>query len=254
METVMKVWIGSDLHIEFPENKDIQISAGDADIAILAGDISEGVTGIEWAAETFDIPVIYVSGNHEYYYREFHEHTENMRERANSLGVHFLERDTVKLGDFTFAGCTLWTDYDALNDIDAGMETAASVMADHRLIRNVNRGFSPEDARAIHKQSVDWLWSLSPVDVVITHHSPSLLGIGDRHPLNAYTPAFTSRLDELISHLIPSAWIFGHTHDSVSRIHACGTQIVSNQLGYPTETTDETGWNPDFILDLPGIP
>ena len=89
----MKAWYGSDLHVEYPGNKDLAVLAEGADVAILAGDIGEGVAGIEWAAETFDIPVIYVSGNHEYYQTELQQHTGAMRERARELGVHFLEQD-----------------------------------------------------------------------------------------------------------------------------------------------------------------
>lgn len=244
----MNIWLGSDLHTEFPGNADLQVSATDADIAILAGDIGVGGSGIEWAARTFDIPTIYIGGNHEHYDKDLEKNTEEMRELAKSHGIYFLENDTVEIGGLTFAGCTLWTDYAALDDAEEGMATAALVMADHRLIRYGERGFEPRDALAIHMASVEWLEELSEIDVVVTHHCPSLTGIGDRHPLNEYTPAFASRLDGLIERLRPVAWVFGHTHDSVNRVHPCGTQLISNQRGYPMESVHETGWDPGCTI------
>ncbi len=38
----------------------------DADVIVLSGDIHIGTQGIDWASQ-FDVPVIYVLGNHEAY-------------------------------------------------------------------------------------------------------------------------------------------------------------------------------------------
>lgn len=247
----MKIWTGSDLHVEFEEHKDLSIDYGDADVAVLAGDIGAGVGGIEWAASVFDIPVIYVAGNHEYYYQQLHEHTENMRECAKSLGIHYLECNSVEIQGVRFSGCTLWTDYAVNEDVDEAMAFAKGVMADHRLIKNLNRGFMPSDAAYIHRCSVEWLEKEARGSrVVVTHHCPSLTGLGSRHDRNEFTPAFISDLDELMSRLNPELWIFGHTHDSVDVVHASGTRLVSNQLGYPFEPNSEVGWIPGKIVEL----
>lgn len=60
----MKILIYSDLHIEFKGFEPPQV---DADLVVLAGDISVRGRGVTWANETFDCPLIYVCGNHEFY-------------------------------------------------------------------------------------------------------------------------------------------------------------------------------------------
>jgi predicted phosphodiesterase len=60
----MKVYVLSDLHLEF---SDFVPPPNDADLVILAGDIHTKCRGVEWANQTFDREVIYVCGNHEFY-------------------------------------------------------------------------------------------------------------------------------------------------------------------------------------------
>ena len=60
----MKIQIYSDLHLEFAR---FDPAPSDADVVILAGDIDIKSRGVSWANDTFQCPVIYVCGNHEYY-------------------------------------------------------------------------------------------------------------------------------------------------------------------------------------------
>ena len=60
----MKLKIYSDLHLEFARFEPVP---SDADVVILAGDIDIKSRGVSWANDTFQCPVIYVCGNHEYY-------------------------------------------------------------------------------------------------------------------------------------------------------------------------------------------
>ncbi|MES1952914.1 hypothetical protein S4A8_18743 [Salinisphaera sp. S4-8] len=65
----VKLRVLSDLHLEcFAEPEDSGIRDDvECDAVVLAGDIHNGTVGIEWAARTFRVPVIYIMGNHEYY-------------------------------------------------------------------------------------------------------------------------------------------------------------------------------------------
>lgn len=60
----MKIQIISDIHLEFGIR---QLDFSNADLLILAGDVSIGLAGITWISERVkNIPVLYVLGNHEY--------------------------------------------------------------------------------------------------------------------------------------------------------------------------------------------
>ena len=60
----MRIHVLSDLHLEFAP-LDVEDLA--VDLVVLAGDIAIGADAIAWAAATFDRPVIYIAGNHEFY-------------------------------------------------------------------------------------------------------------------------------------------------------------------------------------------
>ena len=60
----MKFALYSDLHLEVKPWTPPEL---DVDVVILAGDIGIHTRGLAWAGKTFEQPVIYVAGNHEYY-------------------------------------------------------------------------------------------------------------------------------------------------------------------------------------------
>jgi Icc-related predicted phosphoesterase len=248
----MEIFYASDLHIEFEDNhKNLNFKNLDADLAILAGDIGVGTAGIEWAADAFEVPVIYVMGNHEFYHHDFHQLRSAIREAAQALGVHVLDGDSIDIEGVRFAGCTLWTDYQANGEPESAMRIAEQVMPDHSCVTcGAPDLWSPEHAQAEHERALAWLASLEDVDVVITHHCPSLSALGHRHPQNEYTPLFASALDALIAQVDAKAWIFGHHHCSIDIAHPSGTRLLSNQHGYPNEDQVDIGWDPNVILSL----
>ena len=60
----LRIRLYSDLHLEFA---DFEPPAVDCDVVVLAGDIHVSARGLPWIQEHFDVPVIYVLGNHEFY-------------------------------------------------------------------------------------------------------------------------------------------------------------------------------------------
>lgn len=248
----MKIFYASDLHIEFEDNcKTLRFAGLDADVAILAGDIGAGIGGIQWAAEVFEIPVIYVLGNHEFYHHDYHQLRLDARKSAEALGVHLLDEDVLEIDGVRFAGCTLWTDYQANGLPEVAKQIAAQVMPDHSCITvSESELWSPDEAHRTHSDSVQWLLDQEGIDVVVTHHCPTLAAIGHRHSANEYTPLFISNLDEVIARVNAKAWVFGHTHCCVDLEHSSGTHIVSNQYGYPDEDQAEIGWDPVATLSV----
>jgi predicted phosphodiesterase len=133
----MKLRVLSDIHLEFAP---FSPPAIDADAIVLAGDIGEGLTGLDWAREQFPKQeILYVAGNHEFYGARLPDALGDLTRRAQSLGIHFLENRAIEIGGVRFLGATLWTDYAiySRNEEEAGraMFFARRGMNDYRHIR-----------------------------------------------------------------------------------------------------------------------
>lgn len=234
----MKLLILSDLHLDFspfdavPDGLRID---EEADAIVLAGDICEGSKGLHWARRTFGSkPIVYVAGNHEFYSHSYDELLQELRDVAAELDIHFLERNSVHIGDVLILGTTLWTDFQYFGPEtqEAAMEAAKRGLNDFRLIRRTiwtdetgtftaRVSFKPEDALHLHLEARDWLeqelhkvaQSGNPSKtVVVTHHCPHHLSVEPKYESSPLTPCFTSRLAGLMGR--SRYWIHGHTHSS----------------------------------------
>jgi predicted phosphohydrolase len=81
-------------------------------IVLCAGDISEGVNGIEWIS-ALNTEVIYICGNHEFWGQDYYENIDNLKKyiiNKNYKHIHFLHNETITLQNIRFIGATLWTD------------------------------------------------------------------------------------------------------------------------------------------------
>lgn len=98
----MKFALYSDLHLEI---KAWEPPALDVDVVILAGDIGSHTRGLTWAAATFQQPVIYVAGNHEYYEAHLGMLAELQKPAWEHSGIYFLEKRSFELSGVRFLGC-----------------------------------------------------------------------------------------------------------------------------------------------------
>lgn len=231
----MKLHVMSDIHLEFWA---FEPPPTDADVVVLAGDTDLGTRGIEWAKKHFrDVPVVYISGNHEHYKQHLELNLEAMRRAARETNVHFLENDAVTIKDATFLGCTLWSDFNAFGDPTSARQRARDEMTDYRVIRTADyRALRPYETEQMHVRSVAWLANefekrRDERIVVVTHHAPSLASIPDRFRHDQLSASFSSDLDRLVKLSGAPLWIHGHTHDSFDyRIGM--TRVVCNPRGY----------------------
>lgn len=246
----MKLRVLSDLHLEHHMPADIPACA--ADLVILAGDIANGREGIDWAARTFDVQVVYVPGNHEYYESNFDTVDRMMADASaefNNVSVlnegvaEFSAPDGERV---RVIGTTWWTDYQLFGSdrMEAAMTACASVVMDHRLIRTAGddgalRPFTPADARARHVAATAWLASVlaQPFDgktVVVTHHGPDLGSLDARYAHDIVSAGFLSRRPDLV--MQADLWVHGHTHTGFDyRLdHA---RVVCNPRGYVSRRT-----------------
>ena len=189
----MRVLVLSDLHVE---HAPFAAPAGDYDAVILAGDIHNGVTALQWARQTFPRhPIIQIAGNHEFYDQVLQPCRAAMQSMAKSLGIHFLDDARLVLGGIEFLGTTLWTDFRFFDspgralrlDAAQAMQASRGLMADYFAIKIAAdddddavashgtslrpslppsrnpllnpslRTFEPADSLALHQRSRHWL-------------------------------------------------------------------------------------------------
>ena len=247
----MKLWILSDLHMEFGDFVPPKV---DADVVILAGDTNLGLDGVQWAKKTFQMPVVMVLGNHEYYQQTFPRLLRSLRQECHGSQIVILENSAVTLGDVTFLGCTLWTSFDLAPNSTMAQMLAAQGMNDYRSIRVFPdfRRLEPSDTIAAHAESVDWLGKAcrqhqARKRVIITHHAPSRQSVAGCVKYEQLAPAYASDLDEFIAQSGAALWVHGHIHvPNDYRIGA--TRVVSNPRGYLHSPV--AGFDPGLVIEV----
>ncbi|MBB4289503.1 Icc-related predicted phosphoesterase [Rhizobium leguminosarum] len=253
----MKIWIISDLHLEFGEPFDLKPPAC-ADVVVCAGDVlTKGIVpSLRWLTKHLagKVPVVFVAGNHEFYGEAVQESLKQAVSESCS-GVHFLENAVAEIDGLSFMGGTLWSDFRLFgHNPQVAMSYAAHGMNDYRKIKLSKTPYSkfrPLDAYKKHVETRDFIASelrrrAGRRAVVITHHAPSPRSVaaGFRHdPLSAN---YASDLEDLILDTRPTLWVHGHVHHR-NDYYVGNTRIVSNPRGYPRE---HTHFEPGLIVEV----
>lgn len=263
----------SDLHCDIsklPVEMGDQRIDDDVDVIILAGDIHEGVQAPMWAREAFPGKrIIMICGNHEFYGRYWKRNLKLIQEKAEALGIDFLENDSVVIEGVRFLGCTLWTDFelfganlrqevvnaarDRLNDYKRiKLDRKPGENKDFREFRNVN--LVPELTRRRHRESISWLEEQLALGeptrtVVITHHAPMFESIPMVYRTDYMSGAYASDLSRLMGRSV--LWFHGHVHESQDYVVA-GTRIVANPRGYPSRNgaPENEKFNPFLHIEI----
>lgn len=268
----MKIWYGSDLHLEF-WLLGMTFEAAvpqwmEYDIFIFAGDTSEWHVGegmsnlsaeLAWkplwdAGKT----VIVIPGNHEYYGGDIDDVDADMEKFFNELpegykGI-FLQRGSLHTipGVANLIGGTLWTDVYKGN-ILAGKFIQSRMNDRANIMRGIRR-LSYKDMMFEHGLTLlniaDNLKKCDPAlpNIVISHHAPTFKSI---HPDFDYNPltgmdtrqrymnaGYASNCDSFImSHKI-DYWIHGHIHH-VWDYMLGSTRILCNPHGYTAVNFEE---------------
>jgi predicted phosphodiesterase len=254
MMRVVRLYVLSDLHLE---RQPFTPPPVQADVVVLAGDISIGTSGVEWAREWADgRPVLYVVGNHELYGHSLPGLIDELRAAAAGSSIHVLENDELIVEGVRFLGCTLWSDF----DFDGVDRRAEAMLLSERVVNDYGqitvgsdgRALAPADTRRLHLSSRAWLDQRlrqphpGPT-VVVTHHAPLIRSRPSSPVLRALAGAFVSDVTELMGGDRVALWIFGHTHRAAD-LDLRGTRVVSNPRGYPHQPVAE--FDPDFVIEL----
>jgi len=260
----MRIWVFSDLHRDLSGAPWTPPRIPDADIAVVAGDVGQGLARtVLWLAETVRpaMPVVVVSGNHEFYGSAVDEERSLGRRAAERHGVTLLDDATVEIGGVAFSGGTLWTDYALDGDRRRAMAVAQAGLNDHRRIATTRqpcwRSFRPADAAELHAATQGFLErALLQADppamrsrphVVVTHHAPARISLDPSFSGSSLNPAFASDLADLIAAARPNLWLHGHVH--ARRDHRMGTsRILCNPRGYDGENLS---FDPACVVEVP---
>ena len=254
MMRVVRLYVLSDLHLE---RQEFTPPAVDADVVVLAGDISVGTRGVEWAREWADgRPMLYVVGNHELYGHSMPALIDEMRECAAGSSIHVLENEELVIDGVRFLGCTLWSDF----EFDGSERRAAAMLLSERVVNDYGqirigsdgRALAPDDTRRLHLSSRAWLQQRLAQDhpgptVVVTHHAPLIRSRPSSPVLRSLAGAFASDVTSLMGGDRVALWIFGHTH-RVADLELNGTHVVSNPRGYPHQPV--AGFDPARVIEL----
>jgi predicted phosphodiesterase len=250
----MKIKLISDLHLEFGveyENADF-LNADNADVLVLAGDITVGVDRVcavlEFCSHRFP-QTIYVPGNHEYYRNNICDFNKELMDRSQRFSnVHVLNPGFVSIKDVLFVGATLWTNFG--NDWFA-KHSAKGMISDFSVIK----GFSPDSAVELYNTQSKYIMdAVNNPGVgkvcVVTHFLPAEACIAPQYKnsgdlLNKY---FANNLDNWIYDYGPDIWMFGHTHVPVDVV-LNKTRLVCNPRGYP-RSHEGKNFDPHFEVTI----
>lgn len=254
----------SDLHLEF--DPDFSPTNPGSDVLILAGDIfvADYFTRSE-ASPYYDKAkkvkaffkhcrkewsrVVYIPGNHEYYYGDIITTDKILSEVASEYDVTFLQKDYVDIEDVRFFGGTLWTDVGGGNPISE--YTIRNGLNDFRLIKKTSRKFTPLDSAQIHRDTLSIMRSsfeeYEGKKVVVSHHAPSYQSVHEKYKQDVYmNHAYYSNLDQFVATLAPDLWVHGHTHTCFD-YKIANTRVVCNPKGYKNENPY---FDPNMILTI----
>jgi hypothetical protein len=271
----VKIQLMSDLHLEVhPEYR--PRAAPGADLLVLAGDIGSYQPGSRLPGQDFGLerfsprlgwptPVLFVPGNHEYDNLDFDDAHRRLHDTCDRLGITWLEREVLTLGQVRFIGTTLWADFDALvTDSDRLGGPGRMLKRREKAFRAANfylqktgatRRGQPWLAEGWREQALvceAWLREAlaSPFDgstVVVTHFAPSLRSADPRYGLTPGTAGFCNALDALLP--LARLWLHGHLHCQQDYV-AGGCRVVANTLGYAVKGEQE-GFREQFLLEVP---
>jgi predicted phosphodiesterase len=260
----MKFALASDVHLEFGQIEFNNTEGADA--LVLSGDIcvakdlafTESIRSENWmkffthCSEQFK-DVIYIMGNHEHYNGDFAKSYDQIKDALSELtNVHFLEKESVTLGDVTFVAGTLWTD---MNKEDPNtLYGIRGYMNDYRIISDSSTPvhfrdedgnfhtrtgkFTPEQSVVEHKAMLQFIRDVvdhQPTEkfVVVGHHAPSKRSTKPKYEGEVMVNgAYSSDLSEFILDRPQiKVWTHGHTHDPFDYMIG-STRIVCNPRGY----------------------
>lgn len=235
----MKIQYASDLHLEFPENKEFLKRnplkpAGD--ILILAGDITpfskmhEHSDFFDYLSFNFQL-TYWLPGNHEYYHSDIGTRNGPLNEKIRD-NVILVNNISVSNEHVMLIFSTLWTRISSINQFEIKLR-----LSDFHVISSKGKALTVHGYNLLHDQCVSFIkYELSKAGenrrIVVTHHMPTFMNYREEYTGDPLNEAFAVELSDLIMTEQPEYWIFGHHHSNKANFKIGKTNLLTNQLGY----------------------
>jgi hypothetical protein len=212
--------------------------------------------------------VVYCLGNHEFYYNEYNKTRARWNDMAEMPGNFILLDDHVAVVDdpiqtgeqVRLVGGTLWTDFNDNNWFakqlaQQGMNdyNCAKVKEQNDEGKYYKRKLHPNDTVLAHMQTLMLIKETIriPFDgptIVVTHHLPHPLCVGQEFRGDRLNPAYMTNLDEVIEANEIAVWVHGHTHTNVD-VEVHDTRILCNPRGYTPDDLNE-GFDENLTFEV----
>lgn len=235
----MTIQYASDLHLEFPENKEflkVNPIQSVGDMLVLAGDIvpfavmDKHKDFFSFMSDNF-AATYWIPGNHEYYGFDIATKCGVLNEKIRS-NVFLVNNTSVVHDDVKLIFSTLWSKISQANEWQIERS-----MSDFHVIKNGKFRFTAERYNELHAESLAFLKNELAMQtdlkkVVATHHVPTYMHYPEKHKGSMLNEAFAVELFDLIEATEPDCWIYGHSHGNTLDFEIGKTRMLCNQLGY----------------------
>ncbi len=251
-----KLQYASDLHLEFPENKELMREfplQPVGDVLVLAGDIvpfdiiEKQKDFFNYVSDHFEA-TYWLPGNHEYYHFDIATKSGVLNEKIRS-NVLLVNNTTVIHDNTRLVFSTLWSHISEANQWQIERS-----MNDFRLIKHGKNRFSSEQYNELHKESVafiknDLTLAKESNIAVFTHHCPTFLNYPPQYKGDALNEAFAVELFDMIEPSSIDCWVYGHHHSNIPEFSIGKTKLLTNQLGY-VQRYENTLFKTDKCIEL----
>lgn len=263
----MNVQYLSDLHLEFPENREYIRNnpiIPSADILIIAGDLGHlnlfrkhhiykeyCDSFLDYCSKNWK-RVIIIPGNHEYYGGTTAVMTQVPRQYDIADNITFINNYSLFLDEYNVMifGATLWANIPYENQMSVYFG-----MNDYNFI-NYRRGekLSIKNSIDEHIRTLTCIEGLPAKEtrnyklIIATHHGCHIKCLNSNYNNPRTNSAYTTDLRGIIEQIKPEAWIVGHTHFS-QVFKYDETIIAENSLGY-VSYGNEKNFLRNAIIDI----
>lgn len=252
----MRIQYLSDLHLEFPENKDYLrehpiVPVGE--VLVMAGDVLPFVVMdkysefLNYLSAQFE-QVYWLPGNHEYYHYDIGRRSGAFCE-AIRKNVFLINNQSVEIDNNLLVFSTMWSKLDFQN-----WWQIRENMNDFRIIKCGDNLFGFDDYNRLHGDGLDFIENELKRDgytqkAVITHHVPTYLQYPPKYKGSLLSEAFAVELYPLIEECQPDYWVYGHHHFNTGEFSIGKTRLLTNQLGY-VRYKEHRLFRPDSYFDF----
>jgi predicted phosphohydrolase len=252
----MKIQYCSDLHLEFPENKnflDKNPIEPVGEVLLLAGDIlpfslhKKQPGFIDYVADNFEI-VYWIPGNHEYYHYDIAMVTDPLLEKIRS-NVWLVNNQTLSYKNINFICSTLWSKITPLHALDIQRN-----VSDFSAIKYEGKKFTTRQFNFLHRSCASFLQTAikentGTKNIVVTHHVPTLQHYPAKYRHSPLNEAFAVELYDFIHDSGAAYWIYGHHHYNTTDFTIGNTVMLTNQLGY-VQQKEHAGFKTNACIEI----